>query len=68
MSKESGVVYYAIMWPLANGRDVYNAGKNAIPIPLVGLVAGLLFGGIATLALFLVGWLVGVVNYARSVL
>ncbi len=69
MSETLGILHYAINWPIAQGKNVYNAGQNSIPIPYIGTILGFLIGGVwATILLFFVGWVVGVGNYALSVL
>lgn len=62
----TGALHYAIKWPIAEGKNVYRAGENSIPIPYVSTVLGLCIGTIyATLLLLFVGWAKGVGNYAR---
>lgn len=69
MSQALGVVHYAIKWPLTQGRNVYNAGVNSIPIPFIGHILGALFGAVtATILLFFVGWVVGVGKFALAML
>jgi len=69
MSEALGIVHYAVKWPLTQGQNVYKAGQNAIPIPFVGQLLGLLVGAVtATILLFCVGWVIGVGKYAAATL
>lgn len=67
MSQSLAIVHYAVKWPLTQGKNVYNAGQNAIPIPFVGHLLGFVVGAIwATILLFFAGWVLGVGKYALS--
>lgn len=67
MSQALGIVHYAVKWPIMQGENVYRAGQNAIPIPFVGQLLGILVGAVtATILLFCVGWVLGVGKYALS--
>lgn len=69
MSQALGVFHYAVKWPITQGQNVYNTGRNAIPIPFISHILGLLVGAVtATFLLFFVGWVLGVGKFALSML